>query len=72
VVTCDDQDGPPLASSPEWSTMELCGFASALSDLRPREFATVTGLATVMELDVQGNVFAITGWTQRVTVFSVL
>jgi hypothetical protein len=61
VVTCDDQDGPQLASSPEWSTMELCDFANALSDLRPREFATVTGLAPVMELDVQGNVFAITG-----------
>jgi hypothetical protein len=61
VVTCDDQDGPQLASSPEWSTMELCDFANALSDLRPREFATVTGLAPVMELDVQGHLFSITG-----------
>jgi hypothetical protein len=41
--------------------MELCDFANSLSDLRPREFATVTGLAPVMELDVQGHVFAITG-----------
>jgi hypothetical protein len=41
--------------------MELCDFANALSDMRPREFATVTRLAPVMELDVQGHVFAITG-----------
>jgi hypothetical protein len=61
TVTVDDQDGPQLVSSLEWSTMELCDFAIALSDLRPREFATVTGLAPVMELVVQGHVFAITG-----------